>query len=228
MNSSKTVDDNEHHDPYYTKDIDYRSIAECLEYPNLPYDKHDKYFKPLTDSKHIKNWNNWLKYTANTIGVTVNDIHAKQFTTLKELLIWCSSGSRYNTASNKYDKQCDKYRYMWAGYIKERYTYECNKFTIDSIAYQMEDWLDTMFRRWFIWGFDTGSIIKATSYDDVAIFDTSPMECFLYEYLINSGLDDEEDDEDEEEEEEEEEDDDEGDEEKDSKDTKDNKQVSEE
>lgn len=175
--------------------MDYYDIYSQIDYCNLPYDKDDKYFEPLTDSYQIEEWEKWLKYTAETIDISVDDLKSKNFTTMKDLLDWCATDDRYYIAYKKYNKQCNKYNKKWAKYIKNNKE-EFGKYSIYSISYHLEEWLYDLFRSLFIWSCDTRSIMEAKGYNDVAIFDTSPMECFLYDYLIDSEILDNEDDKD--------------------------------
>ncbi len=173
----------------HTQRFDYEMINDYLDYVNLPYDNTDTHFQPLTDHTDILQWNNWLLYTANTIGVTLDQLLAQNFTTLHDLLVWCSTGSRYTTAYDKYTDIYRRYSCKWASYIKEHYPDECRGYTIDTISIKLEEWVEDIFLSSFIWGYDTRSIIEATSNDDISIFDTSPMEAFFYNYLISADED---------------------------------------
>lgn len=172
---------------------EYDTINDFLDYVNLPYDNDDTHFQPLTDQYCINEWNSWLQYTANTIGVSLDELLAQNFTTLHDLLVWCSTGSRYTTAYDKYNQQYSKYSYKWAFYIKEHYPQETNNYTVDTICIKLEEWVEDMFQRFFIWALDTHSIIEATTDDDVSIFDTSPMESFFCSYLISADQDQDQD-----------------------------------
>ncbi len=166
----------------------YKDFANSLTCANLPYDDDDDDFKPLTNPNDIKAWDNWLQYTADTIGITYDKLKSKQFTTLVDLFEWCSTGSRYNKAYETYNKQCDKYCNDWAKFMKKIEKSVCKNYSIDTIVYVLKGWLIDLFNKDYIWLLDGRSIIQATTWSDVCIFDTSPRRNFICNYLIPSGL----------------------------------------
>lgn len=165
--------------------FDFGSVTECLSIEvGLPLQKDDEdSFEPLEDFEDIAKWEKFLKFTAKSIGVTYEEIINKNFKNFEDLCNWCTDGNRYYQARNNFHSQIIKFSADWIKYYRRKYPNEFADHSNDDIEFALHEFNEKNFKIFFIWGMDTRSVMEAKEWDDVTIFDSSPVEELIYTFL---------------------------------------------